>query len=86
MVLTLTLSATTTVKITVVICEDVETTTVVEEAVKDETAGPVESAFVIVTVSTSVEEFPSLSLTVIVKFSWVDPNEKWSASYNLVHL
>ena len=69
MVLTLTLSATTTVKITVVICEDVETTTVVEEAVKDETAGPVESAFVIVTVSTSVEEFPSLSLTVIVKFS-----------------
>ena len=81
---TATLSATITVKVTVVVCEEVETTTAVDVDVKEEMAGPVESLFVIVTVSVSVEILPSTSVTLIVKVCPTVPNEKWSASYNLL--
>ena len=58
--------------------------TLVELATNEDIEGPVESVFVIDTVSVSVVVFPSESLTVIVKSCDTVPKENWSASYNLL--
>ena len=65
-VLTATLSATTTVNVTVLVWEVLSNVKLVELAINDEIEGPVESAFVIVIVWVSVLVYPLWSLTVNV--------------------
>ena len=85
-VLTATLSATTTVKITDFVCEVLNSVKLVKLAVNEEIEGPVESVFVIVIVSVSVDVYPLWSVTVKVYVWFVVPNEKWSASNSLLQV
>ena len=65
-VLTLTLSATTTVNITIFVVSDVVKRKLLKLDVNEEIVGPDVSVFVIVIVSVDVEEFPKLSVAVNV--------------------